>query len=506
MTDGEAAGRHGAGWTERLLPTTLRGRILAMMVVGVLVSQALGTAIWTWQLRETARKDARDAAHQTAASAAAAIRYLRDLPPQYKPLLIDQLRQMGGTRFFVNVNRERVPVRPIEDSLLARTVIGEVRATLQAELGQGSHAEVALAWPETLSVTGDGRSLHELPENWVVGPMLLRPRRAPVLVVQVAAPGSGWLLLAATLPDPYFLDSANPLTRDRLLLQGATLLTVLLLVIVVARTLTRPLQRIADAASAFGSAMHSNRVPDDTGTIELRRTARAFNDMQARIQRFVEDRERLFASISHDLKTPIMRLKLRAELLDDDAVRADFHEDLDELDVMVKGALQSVKDSAVHENLADVRIDRLVERLTTAAIAAGARIAIDVPPLVVRGKPLALKRALGNLVDNGLRYGERIEVAAETSADTVILTIRDHGPGLPESSREEIFEPYVRLAHGMETHREGSGLGLGIARGILREHGGDVRLDNAPGGGLVATVKLPGRPPSDGDVPTAADA
>ncbi len=483
-----------SGWLERLLPATLRGRIMAVMVAGVLVSQALGTAIWTWQLRDTARKDAREAAHQTAASAAAAIRYLRDLPPQYKPLLIEQLRQMGGTRFFVNVNRARVPVRPIEDSLLARTVIGEVRATLQAELAQGSHAEVALAWPETLSVTGDGRSLRELPESWVVGPMLLRPRRAPVLVIQVESPASGWLLLAATLPDPYFLDSANPLTRDRLLLQGATLLTVLLLVMVVARTLTRPLQRIADAASAFGSALHSNRVPDETGTIELRRTARAFNDMQARIQRFVEDRERLFASISHDLKTPIMRLKLRAELLDDDAVRADFHEDLDELDVMVKGALQSVKDSAVHENVADVRIDRLVERLTTAAIAAGARIALDVPPLVVRGKPLALKRALGNLIDNGLRYGERIEVGASTAAGMLTLTIRDHGPGLPESSREEIFEPYVRLEHGKETHREGSGLGLGIARGILREHGGDVRLDNAPGGGLVATVRLPAAP------------
>jgi signal transduction histidine kinase len=350
---------------------------------------------------------------------------------------------------------------------------------------------VTLAWPETLSVTGDGRSLRELPESWVVAPMLLRPRRAPVLVIQVELDTGGWLLLAATLPDPYFLDSANPLTRDRLLLQGATLLTVLVLVMVVARTLTRPLQRIADAASAFGSAMHPNHVPDETGTIELRRTARAFNDMQARIQRFVEDRERLFASISHDLKTPITRLKLRTELLDDDALRADFHEDLDELDVMVKGALQSVKDSAVHENVADVRIDRLVERLTAPAIAAGARVALDVPSLLVRGKPLALKRALGNLIDNGLRYGERIAIAARVDSGGLTLTVRDHGPGLPESSHEEIFEPYVRLAHGRDTHRDGSGLGLGIARGILREHGGDVRLGNHPDGGLVATVYLP---------------
>ena len=483
--------RRAGGWIDRLLPATLRGRIMGMMVAGVLLSQLLGSAIWTWQLRDTARKDAQDAAQQTAVSAVATIRFLRDLPGQYRPLLIEQLRQMGGTRFFVAISRQRVPVTPIEDSLLARAVVGQVRSTLASELPQGTPADVALAWPETLSVTGDGRSLRELPENWVVAPMLLRPRRAPVLVIQVGLPAGDNLLLASTLPDPYFLDSANPLTRDRLLLQGATLLTVLLLVVVVARTVTRPLQRITDAAAAFGSAMHPNHIPDETGTVELRRTARAFNDMQARIQRFVEDRERLFASISHDLKTPITRLKLRTELLDDDALRADFHEDLDELDVMVKGALQSVKDSAVHENVADVRLDRLVERLTTPARATGAHIAIAVPPLVVRGKPLALKRALGNLIDNGLRYGERLEIAAAADDAGVVLTIRDHGPGLPESSHEEIFEPYVRLAHGREKSRDGSGLGLGIARGILREHGGDVRLDNHPDGGLVATVRLP---------------
>ena len=481
--------REWFGWSDRFLPASLRGRIMVVMVVGVLASQLLGSAIWTWQLRDTARKDAREAAYQTAVSAASAIRFLHDLPRQYRPVLIEQLRQMGGTRFFVNVNSGRVKVQPIETSLLAETVVGEVRRTLRSEAPDGRIAEVALTWPQKLSLTGDGRSLYELPESWVVAPMLLRPRQAPVLVIQVEFEPNSWLLLAATLPDPYFLDSANPLTRDRLLLQAVTLLTVLVLVLVVARTLTRPLQRIADAASAFGTAMHPNHVPE-TGTVELRRTAHAFNDMQARIQQFVEDRERLFASISHDLKTPITRLKLRAELLDDDSLRADFHEDLDELDVMVKGALQSVKDSAVHENVTGVRVDRLIERLTAPAISSGAQITVSVPPIVVRGKPLALKRALGNLIDNGLRYGERIEIVATIDGVDLQLLIHDHGPGLPESSYEEIFEPYVRLAHGRDAHREGSGLGLGIARGILREHGGDVLLINKSEGGLTAKVRL----------------
>ena len=205
---------------------------------------------------------------------------------------------------------------------------------------------------------------------------------------------------------------------------------MLVLVVVVARTLTRPLQRIADAASAFGSAMHPNHVPDETGTIELRRTARAFNDMQARIQRFVEDRERLFASISHDLKTPITRLKLRTELLDDDALRADFHEDLDELDVMVKGALQSVKDSAVHQNVSDVRIDRLVERLTAGA--GRRRPHRDRRAAAVRARQAAGAQACARQPDRqraALR--RRLEIVAGADDAGLTLTVRDHGPAFP---------------------------------------------------------------------------
>jgi signal transduction histidine kinase len=480
-------------WRDRLLPDTLRARVMLMMVAGVLLSQLLGTAIWAWQLRQNALRDAKEAAQQLAVSAAGSIRFFRDLPAQYRPILIEQLRTMGGTRFFVNVNRAHVTVPAIEDSSLASAVTKAVREQINAELSGSATADAAFAWPDNLAVTDDGRRLKDLPDNWVEGSLLLHSRPAPLLVIQTEFEPGGWLLLATTMPDPYFLDNADPLPRDRLLLQGVTLLTVLGLVMLVARSLTRPLQRLAQAASAFGNEMHSNRV-EETGTRELRRTARAFNDMQARIQRFVDDRERLFASISHDLKTPITRLKLRTELLDDDAMRADFHEDLDELDVMVKGALQTVKDTQIHENIADVRLDRLVERLTATAIASGAQISVDVPEMTVLGKPLALKRALGNLIDNALRYGQRVEVSGQAADDAANVIIRDHGPGLPEGSLEEIFEPYVRLEHGREMHRDGSGLGLGIARGIVAEHGGELSLRNHPEGGLVATVRLKRQP------------
>lgn len=154
-----------------------------------------------------------------------------------------------------------------------------------------------------------------------------------------------------------------------------------------------------------------------------------------------------------------------------------------------------MKDTQIHENIADVRLDRLVQRLTSAAITSGAEIRVQMPELSVRGKPLALKRALGNLIDNGLRYGQRLEINGGEREGTAWVAIRDHGPGLPEGSLEEIFQPYVRLEHGRQCHREGSGLGLGIAREVVREHGGELRLANHAEGGLVATVELPCQPP-----------
>lgn len=489
-----AAWAGGRSLADRLLPRTLRGRIMLTMAAGVLVSQLLGLALWAQQVNETAQREAAQAARQLALSAIGATRFFSDLPVQYRPLLIEQLRTMGGTRFFLSLNRGRVPVKPLPPHALLTTVTSQVLKSLRAEQSGLISLDAAFSWPEDLAVTDDGRMLNDMPDRWVEGATLLMPRPAPLLVMQIEFEPGGWLMLVTTMPDPYFLDNANPLTRDRLLLYTVTLVTVLLLVVLVARSLTRPLQRLADAAAAFGQGRLPNPVPE-RGTVELRRTARAFNDMQGHLQRFMEDRERLFRSISHDLKTPIMRLKLRTELLDDDALRADFHEDLDELDIMVKGALQTVKDSDIHENLSEVRLDRLLDALTAPARAHGADITLDIPPVSVWCKPLALKRALGNLLDNAVRYAGQVEVSVQPAPDHITLVVRDHGPGLPEASLEEVFQPYVRLAHGREAYSEGSGLGLGIARDILRAHGGELTVANAPGGGLAVTAVLPDKGP-----------
>ncbi len=480
-------------WTRRTLPDSLLGRIVVVMALGVVSAQLVGTLLWALQLRESARTEALGAGRHMALNAAGAIRFFRDLPPQFRPILIEQLRTMGGTRFFVNVNKARVPITPLADNTLVNAVVDVVREDLVRNLSATQAPDVAFAWPDSLQVSDDGRMVRDLPESWVEATLLLRPRPAPVLVIQAEFEPGRWLYLAAPMPDPYFLENANPLTLDRVAMQLVTLVTVLVLSVLLVRGLIRPLNKIASAANAFGSDTAPESVPE-TGTAELRRTARAFNEMQARIQGYLVDRERLFLGISHGLKTPIMRLKLRTELLDDDTLRAEFHEDLDDLDVMVKAALQSVKDTDIHENLTPVRLDTLLARLAQRPIHPDATIECTAEAVSVLGKPLALERAFSNLLDNAVLYGERVQVRLTLQGSRALVEVRDFGPGIAQASMSAAFEPHVRLSHGQQQNRTGTGLGLGIARNIFQAHGGEIRLHNHAEGGLVVTVLLAALP------------
>ncbi|KAF3999594.1 ATP-binding protein [Glaciimonas immobilis] len=475
------------------------------MVLGVLVTQLVGGVIWSAQLRNKSEIETRIAAQHLAHSAVSAIRYFKSLPANYRPLMIQQLREMGGTRFFVNANATPILLTPIGKNALADMASQTVLKTLREELPFLSGFKLAFAWPDDLNVSDDGLKIADLPDNWVQHILLIKPNPAPILVIQIQLEPGQWLYLAALMPNPYFLESNGPLSPDRLMLQALSLAAVLLLSILVVRWTTRPLAALSDAAEAFGKG---DTVPDlpETGSREFVKTARAFRAMRDRIKRYLEDREKLFASISHDLRTPITRLKLRTELLDDDAMRADFHEDLDELDMMVKGALQSVKDSDIHENRTEVRLDPLIQRMIRDAQMAGHAVAFTESGLTVMAKPLALKRAIGNLFDNALFYGERVTISVRRHAinsseqgidnrelDDIKIEIRDHGPGVPEDAFSSLFQPYLRLAHGREQNVGGMGLGLGIARNIIQAHGGELLLANHAEGGLVATIVLPHR-------------
>ena len=475
----------------RWLPQSLMGRLSLVMVAGVLLTQLAGSLIWATQLRAKADGDVRIAARYLGHSASNAIRFFRSVPANYRPLLIQQFRDMGGTRFFVSLDSAPVTVQPIAGQALADTAAQTVLDTLRTDLPSLNHFQLDFAWPDQLAVSNDGVKLGDLPESWVQHILLIQPDPAPVLVIQAELEPGNWLYLASLMPNPYFLNSNDPLSIDRLLLQGVSLAAVLLLsILVVLRWITRPLAMLSDAAEAFGQDGHAPELPE-TGSREFINTARAFGAMRLRIQKYLEDRERLFISISHDLRTPITRLKLRSELLEDDALRAEFEEDLDELDMMVKGALQTVKDSDIHENPTVVRLDNLIARMIRGARLSGHDVSFTPAGISVRAKPLALKRAIGNLLDNALFYGERAAIQVRADDEWVEIEVLDHGPGVPEEALASLFDPHVRLLHGRGQNEGGMGLGLGIARSIVQAHGGQLVLANRPEGGLSARIRLP---------------
>ncbi len=493
----QARGAPNNPWRRRLsawLPASLRNRVVLFMLLGVLSSQVLVLVLWTVQARSQARTEAQQTAQELAQAGAQAVRFFKALPVQYRPLLVDQLRTTGGARFLFQLNRAEVLQSGIEAKGLARELMRQVRQRLGDELqSHGVSAVVVhIAAAAGVVVTDAQTSLGDLPERWVESAGLTPSGTRPLLVMQAELEPGSWLLLVSALPNPGLLDKANPYAPDRLLLMAAGLLTLLLMVVWMARQLTRSLAGLSRAASAFAREMSAERIPEDEGPKEIRRLARAFNEMQEQIGRAVEDREQLFRSVSHDLQTPIMRLKLRAEMLDDPQVRAGFQSDLQELGTLLKGALTTMRGSELIEPTELVRLDELLHALTSVAMAAQAPLTVRAEPLQVSGKPLALKRALGNLIDNALRYGIRVEIEASREGDCAVVRIRDHGPGVPEAALHGMFKPYLRLEHGMKTNSQGNGLGMWIARNAVRRHGGDIVLRNHPEGGLEALVTLKG--------------
>jgi signal transduction histidine kinase len=277
-----------------------------------------------------------------------------------------------------------------------------------------------------------------------------------------------------------------------------TLLSSLLLVLVVSliavRWVTVPLRTLGTAAERLGRDLDHPPLAE-TGPLEVRQAAKAFNTMQRQLARSMSERTRIFTAMSHDLKTPITRLRLRAELLEDEPLRARFTKDLDDMEAMVTQTLEYMRDQAAREPPQPVDINALLESLQTDCQETGGNVEIrGSASAPYNGRPLALRRCLTNLLDNALRYGRRATVVIEDDPATLTLRVQDEGPGIPEDQLEQAFEPFFRGEASRSRDTGGTGLGLGIARNIARAHGGELILQNRAAGGLEAVVTLARQP------------
>lgn len=473
----------------RWLPTTLRGRFVIIMLAGVLVAQVASYAIWTSQVRSSQLRQLDELSTNMAVSIASTMQYFRSLPYDYRHIVLDQLRNMGGTRFFVSINERRLTIEDIGSGPEKQVVVDNVRTILTEQLNI-EDVVVEFSRPETLRVLNNQVLLKDLPPRWGQHSLLMEPLSPPILVVQLKLAPDTWLYVATLLGVPDIFTGYRWLSGERVLVGLLVLLSVIALSLLGIRSATRPLARLSRAANQLGDDLDMPPLKE-SGPKEVAATAVAFNRMQRQIREQIEERERLFSAISHDLKTPLTRLRLRAEMLDDDVQRERFCAALDELDNLVKGALASVKGLDLHEAPEPVALTPLIDDIADALRLQGGRVTLQghVAPLTV--KPLAFKRCLANLLENAVFYGQHAEVALEEHAGVVTIRIRDHGPGIPDSQLSQVFLPFVRLEPSRSRHTGGSGLGLGIARHIAKAHGGDIQLANHPLGGLCVTVTIP---------------
>jgi signal transduction histidine kinase len=254
---------------------------------------------------------------------------------------------------------------------------------------------------------------------------------------------------------------------------------------------TRPLGRLSEAADRFGTDVNAAPMPE-TGPREVRQAAAAFNRMQRRLRQFVLDRTRMLAAISHDLRTPLTRMRLRAEMVEDEEQRTKMLNDLHEMDEMIGATMAFAREENAEEKTELTELDRLLTALVDDAVETGQPVVkAKIEPLTVRVRPRAIKRALINIVDNAVRYGGGAAIGLSEDGDDAVIRIVDHGPGVPEAERDAVLRPFYRCETSRSRDTGGIGLGLSIASDAISAHGGHMILSETPGGGLTVEVRLP---------------
>lgn len=445
---------------KRLVPDTLAGRAIAVLLLSIVVFDVF--SIWVYQLNLVAATGTAGD-RQFIERVVTARRAISELPAPEREraahaLTSASLQVHWGLTSLVNA------LPPGGDRLR------NLSDALRQALPDARDDQIRV------SIGDDG------PDNFGT----VNPDDAHVHLASVQLPDGSWLNFAAsslaTLP-PYDIGVVYSTT--------ALALGVLVVSVFLIRSITASLRDLALAAERIGVNVDAPGV-SLAGPREVRRAAQAFNQMQERVQRLVRDRTQALAAISHDLKTPITRLRLRAEFIRDDELRQEIDNDLSEMESMIHSTLAFLRGETQTEEARYTDIAATIETICDGLLDAGHPVIYDVDghaPLYCH--PLAIKRALSNLIENAVKYGGSTRVSLRSASDAYQVTIDDEGPGIPEAEIENVFNPFYRLEESRNRTTGGTGLGLTVARSIARAHGGDVVLANRSERGLRVTVTLP---------------
>lgn len=464
----------------RLVPPSLFGRTLLVLAAGLLVAQAASLVL---NLFDRGSSVYRMAAVQIAARIAQNARILSRLPPAERPKVVETI---DGRHLRVSLSEHPVPITKgfVEHDRYERDFRDLLRRQLDAP------------WPVNVEITpqlqprargAPGGDAEATPfETWLSRNFYYLLPNAFSLVAQIGLEDGTVAVFYAFVPQEP-LSRLESLVPQLLMLVAVCFVVAALLVYLI----TRSLDRLAHAADTIGDVPDGSAI-EERGPSEIRRVICAFNRMQKRIRDHVQQRTRLLGAISHDLKTPITRLRLRTEMLSDREAGARMQRDLDEMDAMVRSTLEFFRGLNAEPQRRPIDVGALVESIVQDRRDVGQALAVSGAACApFAGHSQSLRRCLENLIENAVRYGGSAAIEIDDSPERLRVVIRDRGPGIPDDELQRVFEPYYRLDASRNLASGGVGLGLSIARNIARWHGGDVELRNAPQGGLSASVVLP---------------
>ncbi|MBF0423386.1 MAG: hypothetical protein HQL73_10380 [Magnetococcales bacterium] len=460
-----------------IFPISLAGRTLLILSVGLTFSHLLSILVFTSEKLEATVVTSEG---QVLERMAAVARLLLELPDsQHQPVLVAMNR--SGMHFSVEqmTAQESPPIVSDNDESLRRQLehlIAEPRARVVA---------VRMTEPDWNHQQG---SLHRL--LYAVEVAIIRLMHDTVMDQELQAwvdLPAGHRLFLSTHP----ADNHVPLFRHATISVSIMTGAILFFSLIITRHLTIPFARIVRAADTFGQDVYAVPLPEE-GAVEIVSMARAFNRMNRRIREFVEDRLRMIAAISHDLRTPLTKLKLLAEFVGDETTRARLVATMDEMEAMLTATLSLARDATTMEPKQRVNLSSLLLSICENLRDIGHTVSFletDKQPCLCR--PLAMKRAMTNLIHNALKYGGSARVFLDRKGEWLSVVIRDPGPGIPEEQWDNVFKPFLRLEPSRSPDTGGVGLGLTIAASVIRDHDGTIIFAHPPEGGFEVRVQLP---------------
>ena len=467
----------------RFLPKSLFGQTLLILLAGLIVSHAVGSWIYTADREHAVRAIGGFTAAQRITNLT---RLIQEAPREWRARIVaalsDQTLRVSLANqppTFGGANENNAISQTIRDFLADQAPTNSgIQPRVAVSASDGTPFPV-WHWKGAGPMTGSGPMMGR-------GPMMHGLGGFRDLQVAIPLPDGKWLSFATSLPD------TGPAFSRQFLVSMAIMAIIILGVSIWAvRRVTAPLASLSVAAEQLGRDVTAAPLPE-TGTSETRRASRAFNDMQSRLRNLIDSRMRMLGAISHDLRTPLTLLRLRAENIEDPQERGKMLGTIGEMDAMLGSTLQFARDEMVSEPRRPTDLAALLQSIVDDLSDAGLPVTMEpVESIVYECRPMALKRALTNLIDNAVKYGKTAHVALDTTPKTIEIAIDDEGPGISESELTRVLEPFYRVEDSRSRETGGVGLGLAITRSIVQSHGGQITLVNRQTGGLRASISLP---------------